>query len=387
MQEAKISYERLTKEMCMVEGFQSFWACSRGKKGYSGVTTYASKKWAPMRCDMDFLIPICPGEERREFHEAKAAEKSDHLNAPEITHDAESQQLTDSKRRFKTRNVHGNDTEGQRCELATPLSVPSDRMVASTSHQSQIKINKLEMRVDSDEAAWQREGRVLLTDHDRFVLINVYAPNAGERPERPRLRSKLAFLGALQRFCEELIETGREVILVGDFNVSADERDVHPKIGLNATYSEAEQNALRFFFEHPRLRMVDAWRKLHPNSTGVYTVWNEKTSARAFNEGLRIDYVLMTPGIAENVTSCEVLGTDVLPAKWSDHAGIILELEEMPPPQEHPPCQEWRSLEHRFVDPSQPSIAAFFSRETKKRSRQSDAEEVHSKKQNVTTGA
>ncbi len=28
----------------------------------------------------------------------------------------------------------------------------------------------------------------------------------------------------------------------------------------------------------------DVWRRLHPEQTGVYTVWDEKTSARIFNE-------------------------------------------------------------------------------------------------------
>jgi hypothetical protein len=38
-------------------------------------------------------------------------------------------------------------------------------------------------------------------------------------------------------------------------------------------------------------------------------------------QGLRIDYVLCSPGLLANIVSCEVLSTDVLPAKWSDHAG------------------------------------------------------------------
>eukprot|EP00270_Netrium_digitus_P009905 TRINITY_DN3044_c0_g2_i1.p1 TRINITY_DN3044_c0_g2~~TRINITY_DN3044_c0_g2_i1.p1 ORF type:complete len:251 (-),score=50.16 TRINITY_DN3044_c0_g2_i1:448-1170(-) len=46
------------------------------------------------------------------------------------------------------------------------------------------------------------EGRVMCTDHGRFVLVNVYAPNAGERDEgRPHLEWKLRFLDELQRMC------------------------------------------------------------------------------------------------------------------------------------------------------------------------------------------
>lgn len=38
-------------------------------------------------------------------------------------------------------------------------------------------------------------------------------------------------------------------------------------------------------------------------------------------QGLRIDYVLCTPGLLRRVVSCEVLSSEVLPPKWSDHAG------------------------------------------------------------------
>ena len=38
-------------------------------------------------------------------------------------------------------------------------------------------------------------------------------------------------------------------------------------------------------------------------------------------QGLRIDYVLASPGLLDKVVSCEVLSAEVLPPKWSDHAG------------------------------------------------------------------
>lgn len=47
-----------------------------------------------------------------------------------------------------------------------------------------------------------QEGRVILTDHGAFVLLNIYAPNAGEKPLRPRLDFKMKFLNALRSKCE-----------------------------------------------------------------------------------------------------------------------------------------------------------------------------------------
>jgi exonuclease III len=60
-----------------------------------------------------------------------------------------------------------------------------------------------------------KEGRVVLTDHGAFVLVNVYIPNAGaasgEPAAKPRLEFKLKFLKALHAKLEALREAGREV--------------------------------------------------------------------------------------------------------------------------------------------------------------------------------
>ena len=312
MQEAKISEEKLTKEFCLLDGFQSFWAFSRAKKGYSGVTTYANNKWSPTHCEPDFLS---------RYHKFS------------MENDAES-------------GIHED--------------------------------------ADSRVLAWQNEGRILMTDHKAFILINVYVPNAGERPERPRLQSKIEFLTALRYYCEDLIEQGREIMLVGDFNVCSDERDVHPNISLRETYSKEEQDAFNALLFNSRLRMLDTWRHLHPDKKEVYTVWNEKTSARAFNQGLRIDYVLVTPGLIDKIKFCEILGTETLPAKWSDHAGILVELNDVEAPPKHSPCLHWRNLEKKFLDRSQRSIAQFFGKPSKKRILEGDGRDNQSKFRNIS---
>jgi len=51
--------------------------------------------------------------------------------------------------------------------------------------------------------------RAVCTDHGAFVVINVYCPNAGPAPERPRLAIKMRFLEALKRKADDLA-SGRE---------------------------------------------------------------------------------------------------------------------------------------------------------------------------------
>lgn len=216
---------------------------------------------------------------------------------------------------------------------------------------------------EAEGGGWAGEGRLLQLDFgpQAFVLINVYVPNAGERPERARLSAKMGFLRALLGRCRRLAGAGREVLLVGDFNVCADPKDVHPRIGLEACYSSEEIELFRSFLVENGGPFVDAWRRRHPEEAAVYTVWDEKTSARPFNQGLRIDFALATPGLDAKIGGCEVLSADAVPPKWSDHAALAVDFGgDLAPPQAHPPCREWTQLNRRFNDPSQRSILAMF---------------------------
>jgi len=69
------------------------------------------------------------------------------------------------------------------------------------------------------------QGRCVVTDHGRFVLFNVYAPCGSDSGTLPR---KMRFLHALRDAMDrQRREFGREVILVGDMNLTVDRRDVH----------------------------------------------------------------------------------------------------------------------------------------------------------------
>lgn len=52
---------------------------------------------------------------------------------------------------------------------------------------------------------------MVITDLQHVVLINVYVPNAGERPERARLGFKLKFLAELEAKVHSFVSQGREV--------------------------------------------------------------------------------------------------------------------------------------------------------------------------------
>ncbi|GFH07969.1 DNA-(apurinic or apyrimidinic site) lyase [Haematococcus lacustris] len=84
---------------------------------------------------------------------------------------------------------------------------------------------------------------------------------------------------------------------------------MHPSLGSHAAaYSAAELDWVRGITRD----FPDAWRSKHPAATDCFTVWEERTSARAFNAGCRIDLILLSPELLPQVLACDIV-TDVPP--------------------------------------------------------------------------
>lgn len=67
LQEVKITEEKLSKESCCMDepAFESFWACSKKKKGYSGVATFTrTPTWRARGVRIDDLACTVDGEGR-----------------------------------------------------------------------------------------------------------------------------------------------------------------------------------------------------------------------------------------------------------------------------------------------------------------------------------
>lgn len=101
-----------------------------------------------------------------------------------------------------------------------------------------VSVMASECTVAAADEALRSEGRLVLTDHSDFVIANIYAPNSGDRPERARLPFKLAWYAALQEELASWAGRGRRVVLVGDFNIPRESRDVHPGMEWKGLYSD-----------------------------------------------------------------------------------------------------------------------------------------------------
>ena len=59
----------------------------------------------------------------------------------------------------------------------------------------------------------------------------------------------------------------------------------------------------------PQGGMVDGFRHVHPNAQGQFTYWSQRARNRPRNRGLRIDYALVSAGLATSGALVDVLAS------------------------------------------------------------------------------
>src|SRR5690606_4598746 len=110
-----------------------------------------------------------------------------------------------------------------------------------------------------------------------------------------------------------------KLVVLGDFNIAPDDRDVHDPAVWNDTHiltSTAERDALHRL---QALGLHDAFR-LHHDAAGVFSWWDYRQAAFRRNMGLRIDLTLVSAALRGQAADA---GIDRAPRTWerpSDHA-------------------------------------------------------------------
>lgn len=165
-----------------------------------------------------------------------------------------------------------------------------------------------------------REGRVLGLDYGSFVLLNAYFPNS--QREHARLPFKLAFCRAIQEVCTDIVQSGRHIVLTGDFNIAHEEIDLaNPKENQNnAGFLPEERKWMDTFLSSG---FVDVFRRFVPEG-GHYTWWSYRKGVRERNIGWRLDYFCVDEAFLDRIVE-----VGHLPAVMgSDHCPVFLEVAE-----------------------------------------------------------
>jgi exodeoxyribonuclease-3 len=168
------------------------------------------------------------------------------------------------------------------------------------------------------------EARAVAATCGGIRVVSVYVPN-GREPDSDHYRYKLAWLGALR---DQLAADPSETIVCGDMNIAPADIDVFdPAAYVGHTHVTAPERAALAELEALGLRDVvrDRWP-----SERVFTYWDYRAGMFHQDLGMRIDLVLASAGVAERVRAAWVDRQARKGKGPSDHAPVIVDLDEAP---------------------------------------------------------
>lgn len=169
-------------------------------------------------------------------------------------------------------------------------------------------------------AEFDREGRYLEARFRKIAIVSLYLPSGSSGPERQA--SKFRFLDAFMPHLLALRRRRREYILCGDWNIA------HQPIDLKNWKSNQKNSG---FLPEERAWMdellgpagyIDAFREVN-DQPDQYTWWSNRGQAWAKNVGWRIDYQIVSRGLAGLAEAVHIHKS----SRFSDHAPLVIDYE------------------------------------------------------------
>ena len=165
--------------------------------------------------------------------------------------------------------------------------------------------------------------RVIAASFGDVRAVCVYIPN-GQSLDSDKYQYKLNWLNALHDWLKQELTRYPKLVLLGDYNIAPEDRDVHdPKAWEgNVLVSEPERQQLKNLLQ---LGLHDSFR-LFEQPEKSYTWWDYRMMAFRRNTGMRIDHILVSVPL---VTQCKSCVIDKAPRKLerpSDHTPVVVEL-------------------------------------------------------------
>jgi exodeoxyribonuclease-3 len=168
------------------------------------------------------------------------------------------------------------------------------------------------------------EARAIAATCDGIRVVSVYVPN-GRVPDSEHYRYKLAWLAALR----DLAAAGPEAtVICGDMNIAPADDDVFdPDAYIGQTHVTAPERAA--LAELQAVGLHDVVRDRWPNER-VFTYWDYRAGMFHQDLGMRIDLVLASDAVAGRVQAAWVDRHARKGSGPSDHAPVIVDLDEAP---------------------------------------------------------
>jgi len=167
--------------------------------------------------------------------------------------------------------------------------------------------------------------RVLAATVGTLRVINLYVPN-GESVDSDKYRYKLDWLAKLARWLEAELASHPRLVVLGDFNIAPEPRDVHdPKAWEGSVlFSEPERSALQRLLA---LGLHDSFR-LFEQPEKSFSWWDYRMQGFRRNHGLRIDHILVSDALRERCVACRIDKGPRANERPSDHAPVVATFRE-----------------------------------------------------------
>ena len=166
--------------------------------------------------------------------------------------------------------------------------------------------------------------RILCTTINNVTILNLYIPN-GSEVNSDKYRYKLEWLAHLQKFTESLVNKYENVVLLGDFNIAPEDRDVHDPIAWKGKVlvSPPERDAFHSLLKNS---LVDCFR-IFEQEDNSFSWWDYRAAGFQRNLGLRIDHILATDTLADLCTACRIDKYPRTLERPSDHTPVVAEFD------------------------------------------------------------
>ena len=164
------------------------------------------------------------------------------------------------------------------------------------------------------------EGRYIEARFNNLSVISVYVPSGSSSAER--LSIKFSFQERFIAPLNALIQSGRDVVICGDWNVAHKEIDLKNwrSNRKNSGFLPEEREWLDGLLN--KLGYIDVFRQLNAGPD-QYTWWSNRGQAWSNNVGWRIDYQLCSPGIASTAKREEIYKAE----RFGDHAPLTIDYD------------------------------------------------------------
>lgn len=219
------------------------------------------------------------------------------------------------------------DSESLTDELRRPLgyhaawAFPVRKGYSGVATLSQVAPFGTEHRLG--QKRFDDEGRLMVTEFDRFILFNVYFPKgSGRLRDNSRVPFKLDFYDALFSQVRRVrAKRGKPAVVAGDFNTAHQNIDLKNwRTNQNTSgFLPEERKKLQLYLERG---FVDIYRELYPDRV-QYSWWSQRFGVREKNVGWRIDYVWVSEDLRPHVVDAFILDQ----VRGSDHCPVGIELQ------------------------------------------------------------